>query len=56
MSDPAVSTHLPYGEQLQAQIAKPLCAMLVMATGTILSSRARVKDEEVVDLAPEDQK
>ena len=33
VSDPAVYTHLPYDEPLQAQIARPLCAVLVMATG-----------------------
>ena len=56
VSDPAVYTHLPYGEPLQAQIAKPLCAVLVMATGTVLSGWARAKEHDVVDLAPEDQK
>lgn len=56
VSDPVVYTHLPYGEHLQAQIAKPLCAVLVMATGTVLSGRARTKEHDVVDLAPEDQK
>jgi YjbE family integral membrane protein len=56
VSDPAVYTLLPYGEDLQAQVAKPLCAVLVMATGTVLSGRARTQEQEVVDLAPEDQK
>lgn len=56
VSDPAVYTHLPYGEQVQAQIAKPLLAVLVMATGMALSARARAQEHDVVDLAPEDQK
>lgn len=56
VGDPAVYTHLPYGESLQAQIAAPLCALLVMATGTVLSRRARAREQEVVDLAPEAQK
>ena len=56
VSDPAVYTHLPYDEQLQAQIAKPLLAVLVMAVGMALSSRARAQGHDVVDLAPEDQK
>jgi YjbE family integral membrane protein len=56
VSDPSVYTHLPYGEALQAQVAKPLCAVLVMATGRVLSGRARAEEEDVVDLAPEDQK
>ena len=43
IGDPSVHAHLPYSEPLQAQIAKPLCAMLVMATGTILSNRARAQ-------------
>ncbi len=55
VSDPAVHRHLRYDEPLQAQIARPLCAVLVMATGTILSRRARAREHEVVDLAPEDQ-
>jgi YjbE family integral membrane protein len=56
VSDPVVHTHLPYSEQLQAQIAKPLCAVLVMAAGTVLAGRARARELDVVDLAPEDQK
>ena len=56
VSDPAVYTHLPYDESLQAPIAKVLGAVLVMATGTFLSGRARAREQEVVDLAPEDQK
>jgi YjbE family integral membrane protein len=56
VSDPAVYTHLPYDEPLQAQVAKLLGAMLVMATGTVLSGRLRAQEQEVVDLAPEDQK
>jgi hypothetical protein len=56
VGDPAVYTHLPYDESLQAQIAAPLCALLVMATGTVLSRRARAREQEVVDLAPEAQK
>jgi YjbE family integral membrane protein len=55
VSDPFVHTHLPYSEELQARIAKPLFAVLVMATGTILSGRARAQAHEVVDLAREDQ-
>jgi YjbE family integral membrane protein len=56
VSDPFVHTLLPYGEELQARVAKPLFAVLVMATGTVLSSRSRARADEVVDLAPEDQK
>jgi len=56
VSDPVVYTHLPYDEPLQSQIARPLCAVLVMATGTFLSGRARAREQEGVDLAPEDQK
>jgi YjbE family integral membrane protein len=55
VSDPFVHTHLPYSEEFQARIAKPLFAVLVMATGTILSGRARAQAHEVVDLAREDQ-
>jgi predicted tellurium resistance membrane protein TerC len=55
VSDPAVSTHLPYGEPLQAPIAT-LCAVLVMATGTVLARRVRAREQVVLDLAPEDQK
>ena len=56
MSDPGVYTHLPYNESLQAQIAEPLFAVLVMAAGRALSARPRAKGDDVVDLAPEDQK
>ena len=56
VSDPFVHTLLPYGEDVQARIAKPLFAVLVMATGTILSGRARARSGDIVDLAPEDQK
>ncbi len=56
VSDPAVYTHLPYDEPLQAQIAEPLLAVLVMAAGLALSARARAQGHAVVDLAPEDQK
>ncbi len=56
VSDPVVYTHLPYGEQVQALIAKPLLAVLVMVTGTALAGRARAQEHDVVDLAPEDQK
>jgi YjbE family integral membrane protein len=55
VSDPAVYTHLPYDELFQAQIAKPLCAVVVMATGKVLSGRARAEAHDVVDLAPEDR-
>jgi YjbE family integral membrane protein len=56
VSDPFVQTLLPYNEELQARIAKPLFAVLVMATGTVLSRRARGGSADIVDLAPEDQK
>jgi YjbE family integral membrane protein len=56
LSDPAVCTHLPCGEYLQTQIAKPVLAVLVMAVGMALAARARAQVHEVVDLAPEDQK
>jgi len=55
VSDPSVYTHLPYAEELQAHVAKPLFAGLVIAIGMILSGRSRAH-EDVVDLAPEDQK
>jgi YjbE family integral membrane protein len=55
VSDPAVYTHLPYGEALLARLAKPLGAVLVMATGKVLSGRARAEEQDVVDLAPWDQ-
>jgi YjbE family integral membrane protein len=55
VSDPFVHTHLPYSEEFQARVAKPLCAVLVMATGTVLSGRARARLHEVVDLAREDR-
>ena len=41
VADPLVHTHLPYGEALQGQIAKPFGAILVMAAGTLLSRRGR---------------
>jgi len=56
VSDPFVQTLLPYNEEFQARIAKPLFAVLVMATGTVLSRRARGGSDDIVDLAPEDQK
>jgi YjbE family integral membrane protein len=56
VSDPAVYPHLPYDEHLQAQIAKPLLAVLVMAVGTALSNRARAQEQELVDLAKADEK
>jgi len=56
VSDPAVYTRLPYDEPLQARIAEPLLAVLVMAAGMAFSSRARAQGRDVVDLAPEDQK
>ena len=56
VSDPAVHAFLPYDEHLQAQIAKPILALLVMAAGMALSGRAVAQSHEVVDLAPEDQK
>lgn len=56
VSDPAVYTRLPYDEHLQAQITKPLFAVLVMAVGMVLAARARTRGHDVVDLAPENQK
>jgi len=56
VSDPVVYTHLPYDEHLQALIAKPLLAVLVMAAGMALAGRARAQGHDVVDLAPENQK
>ena len=56
VSDPAVHTHLPADELLQGQVARPLCAVLVMATGLIFAARARAREVEVVDLATEDPK
>jgi len=56
VSDPFVRALLPYNEELLARIAKPLFAVLVMATGTVLSRRARGGSDDIVDLAPEDQK
>ena len=54
VSDPAVYTRLPYDEHLQAQVAKPLLAVLVMAAGMALARRAQ--GHAVVDLAPEGHK
>jgi YjbE family integral membrane protein len=56
VSDPFVQTLLPYSEELRGRIAKPLFAVLVMATGSILSGRASGRSGDIVDLAPEDQK
>lgn len=56
VSDPVVYTYLPYDQHLQARIAKPLFAVLVMAAGMALSRRARAQEHDVVDLAPEEQK
>src|SRR6185436_10870494 len=46
VSDPAIYTRLPYDEPLQAQIAEPLLALLVMAAGRALSSRARAQGHD----------
>jgi YjbE family integral membrane protein len=56
VSDPAVYTRLPFDEHVQALIAKPLLAVLVMAVGTVLAARARAHAPEAIDLAPEDQR
>lgn len=56
VSDPVVHTRLPYDEHLQALIAKPLLAVLVMAAGMALAGRARAQGRDVVDLATENQK
>lgn len=56
VSDPVVHTRLPYDEHLQALIAKPLLAVLVMAAGTALAGWARAQGRDVVDLATENQK
>jgi predicted tellurium resistance membrane protein TerC len=56
VSDPAVYTSLPYDEQVQAQVAKPALALLVMAAGMALSGRARGQAHDIVDLAPGDEK
>lgn len=56
VSDPVVRTHLPYDEALQSQIARPLCAVLVMAIGLVLAARARGREQGAVDLAPEDRR
>ena len=50
VSDPAVYTYLPFDQELQTQIAKPLLAGLVMAAGMALSRRARVHEHDAVDL------
>src|SRR5204863_455415 len=52
VSDPFVQALLPYNEELQARIAQPLFAVMVMATGTVLSRRARGGWDDIVDLAP----
>jgi YjbE family integral membrane protein len=56
VSDPAVYARLPYSEHLQAQIAKPVLAALVMAVGAVLSNRVRVQHEDLVDLAKAGEK
>jgi YjbE family integral membrane protein len=56
VGDPVVHTQFPYDEHVQAQIAQPLLAVLVMAVGTILARRVRAREHALVDLAPEDRK
>jgi len=55
VSDPFVHTRLPFDEHLQAEIAKPLLAVLVMAVGMTLARRVRQRERAIVDLAPEGQ-
>lgn len=55
VSDPTVHTRLPYSEHSQAQVAKPLLALLVMGTGMLLARRARAEEHDVVDLARKDR-
>ncbi|MEP7118921.1 MAG: TerC family protein [Acidobacteriota bacterium] len=56
VSDPAVYTHLPYDEHLQALVAKPALALMVVACGMFLSNRVAAQRHDVVDLAPGEQK
>ncbi len=56
VSDPAVHTLLPFDEHLQAQIAKPVLALLVMGLGMLLARRNRQAEHEAVDLVSEDRK
>ena len=56
VSDPFVHTRLPGGEHLQAQVAKPLLAFVVMGVGLILARRGKSAPGDVVDLAAEEQK
>lgn len=55
VSDPAVHLHLPYSEHLQAQVARPVLAALVMGAGTWLARRARRGAPDIVDLVVEDR-
>ena len=56
VSDPFVHARLPGGEHLQAQVAKPLLALVVMGVGMILARRSKAAPGVLVDLAPEEQK
>jgi hypothetical protein len=56
MGDPVMHGLIPLDHPMQERIAKPLLAVLVMATGMILARRARTRRPAIVDLAPEDQK
>jgi len=53
VSDPAVATRLPFDEQLQASIAKPLLAVFVVAVGMALSRWGKGRGPALVDLGPE---
>ena len=53
VSDPAVATRLPFDEQLQASIAKPLLAVFVVAVGMALSRCGKGRGPALVDLGPE---
>ena len=54
VGDPAVHGHLPYDEPVQAMVAKPILAAVVMIVGTMLARRDRRQEIEVVDLIPGD--
>jgi YjbE family integral membrane protein len=55
VSDPAVATLLPFDEQLQASIAKPLLAVMVVAMGMALARWGKDRGPGLVDLGPQDQ-
>jgi YjbE family integral membrane protein len=56
ISDDVIHTHLPGAEHMQALVAKPALALLVMGCGLLLSRRAATHRAGAVDLVPEEQR